>query len=77
MLTANVYEAKAKLSELINLALAGKDVYIAKAGKPKVKLVPVVNTQKKRVPGAWKGKVKISKDFDKLPPYLEKAFGME
>lgn len=30
-----------------------------------------------RKPGSWKGKVKISKDFDKLPKEIEVAFGIE
>jgi prevent-host-death family protein len=37
----NLAEAKAKLSELIDLALQGGDVVIARAGKPVVRLVPV------------------------------------
>lgn len=38
----NVAEAKAKLSELLDAALSGDDVVIARAGKPVVTLVPVV-----------------------------------
>ncbi len=37
----NLYQAKAKLSGLVNAALAGEEVYICKAGKPAVRLVPV------------------------------------
>lgn len=33
--------AKARLSALVNAALAGEEVYISKAGKPVVRLVPV------------------------------------
>lgn len=37
----NVAEAKARLSALIDAALAGDDVVIARDGRPAVKLVPV------------------------------------
>jgi len=37
----NIAEAKAKLSELIDRALAGEEIVIARAGKPLVQLTPV------------------------------------
>lgn len=39
--TANIHEAKTTLSKLIERALAGEEVIIAKAGKPLVELRPV------------------------------------
>jgi len=50
----NVAEAKAKLSELLDRALAGEEIVIARAGRPLVRLVPV-DELKPRVPGAWRG----------------------
>ena len=41
MTIANVHEAKTQLSKLIDAALRGEEVIIAKAGKPAVRLVPV------------------------------------
>lgn len=41
MVTANVAEAKAHLSQLLDAALAGEEVILARAGKPLVRLVPV------------------------------------
>lgn len=38
----NILEAKNRLSELVRAARAGKDVVIAKNGRPMVRLVPVV-----------------------------------
>jgi prevent-host-death family protein len=38
--TVNLYEAKTNLSELVDRAAAGEEIVIAKAGKPKAKLVP-------------------------------------
>lgn len=37
----NISDAKAKLSELVNAAIAGEEVVIDRAGKPAVRLVPV------------------------------------
>ncbi len=67
MIISNVYEAKAKLSNLINQALSGKQVFISKSGEPKIQLVPIDTSISERQPGLWKGKVKIHEDFDKLP----------
>ncbi len=50
----NIAEAKAKLSELIDRALTGEEIVVARAGKPLVRLVPV-NRPAKRKPGAWRG----------------------
>jgi len=58
----NMHEAKTELSRLVERALAGEDVVIARAGVPVVRLVPVV--QGKRVLGAWKGRVTMADDFD-------------
>ena len=37
----NIAEAKAKLSELLDRALAGEEIIIARAGKPLARLAPV------------------------------------
>lgn len=50
----NVAEAKAKLSELLDRALAGEEIVIARAGKPLARLLPVEQL-KLRKPGAWRG----------------------
>ena len=39
--TVNLYEAKTHLSKLIDEASAGSEITIAKAGKPKARLVPL------------------------------------
>ncbi len=49
----NVAEAKAKLSELLDRALAGEEIVIARAGKPLARLVPVNNMAPRRK-GAWR-----------------------
>lgn len=51
----NVHEAKTHLSKLLDRALAGEDVIIAKAGKPMVRLVRIEAYREpvKRKPGGW------------------------
>jgi prevent-host-death family protein len=59
----NMHEAKTDLSKLVERALAGEDVVIARAGVPVVRLVPVARTGR-RVLGQWRGKVQMADDFD-------------
>lgn len=63
----NIHEAKSKLSQLAEKAWAGDKVVIAKAGKPYLDLIPHKATSQQRKPGRYKGKIKISKDFDQTP----------
>jgi prevent-host-death family protein len=41
MPTSNIHDAKTNLSKLIEAALRGEDVVIAKAGKPVVRLIAI------------------------------------
>jgi prevent-host-death family protein len=77
MQIANISEAKAQLSALIEKVMAGEEVIIGKAGKPVARLVKYENNLIARQPGALKGKIKISDDFDELPEDIRKAFGMD
>ncbi len=74
MLTANIYEAKTKFSQLIEAVLQGKEVVIAKAGKPVAKLVPYKEELKPRKFGLLKGKIWISPDFDDEDEEINKLF---
>ena len=76
MVMANISEAKAQLSALIEKVLAGQEVIIGKAGKPVAKLVRYESTDRPRKPGALKGKITIADDFDTLPEDIADAFGM-
>ena len=72
----NLYEAKTKLSRLVDLAAAGEEIVIAKAGRPMARLVPLEGPVRRRQPGGWEGRVVISDDFDApLPPELAAGFG--
>jgi len=71
----NVYEAKTKLSQLLDEAVGGEDIIIARAGRPLVRLVPVEQMRTPRKPGGWQGKVWMSDDFDEpLPDDIQAAF---
>ena len=60
----NMHEAKTTLSRLVERALAGEEIVIARNGTPLVRLVPVVKTAEPRVPGRLKGQIWISPDFE-------------
>jgi prevent-host-death family protein len=62
-MTLNLYEAKTRLSALVEQAAAGEEIIIAKNGKPMAKLVPIRN-RPLRKPGRFKGKIWMSDDFD-------------
>jgi prevent-host-death family protein len=72
--TINLYEAKTRLSSLVDQAAAGAEIVIAKNGKPLAKLVPFRDSTRRR-PGRAKGKVWIAADFDApLPDDVVEAF---
>jgi prevent-host-death family protein len=60
----NMHQAKTTLSRLVERAIAGEDVIIARNGKPLVRLVPVPVHHEPRVPGRSKGRIWISPDFE-------------
>jgi prevent-host-death family protein len=75
MATINMHEAKTNLSRLVERAISGEEVIIARHGKPVAKLVPYVEELQPRVPGSMAGMVEVPDDFDDpLPPDLLAAF---
>lgn len=65
----NVHAAKTHLSRLLEEALLGEEIVIARDGVPLVRLVPVDAAPARRTPGHWRGKVTVAPDFDApLPP---------
>lgn len=71
--TLSLHEVKTRLSQLVDEAAAGEEIIIAKAGKPRARLVPLRPTVRR--PGAWEGRIWIADDFDDpLPPELLAAF---
>ena len=63
----NVAEAKSRFSELVQKAMVGEEVIIAKDNKPVVKLVPFMAPGKARKPGSVKGQIWLAPDFDATP----------
>jgi prevent-host-death family protein len=75
MRIVNIHEAKTHLSRLLEQAVAGEEILIARAGKPIARLIPYRAAEKPRQPGLWQGQVVIGKDFDSLPDAMATAFG--
>jgi prevent-host-death family protein len=74
----NLYEAKTRLSQLVERAAAGEEIIIAKDGIPRARLVRLQTKLPLRRPGAGRGRVWIADDFDApLPAELSAAFGVE
>ena len=71
----NIYEAKTRLSELVERAASGEEIIIAKAGKPRARLVPMPAANGPRKPGGWGEGVWVADDFDApLPADILSAF---
>jgi len=63
----NTHQAKTQLSQLIERAMAGERIVIAKAGKPKVLLSPIPSSEPRR-PGRFAGQIHIHPSFfDPMP----------
>jgi prevent-host-death family protein len=67
----NVAEAKARFSELVQKAVSGEEVVIAKDNRPLLRLVPLAVTGGRRKPGSAKGKISMAPDFDRTPEDFE------
>jgi prevent-host-death family protein len=76
MKQVNVYEAKTRLSALLDEVSKGASFVIAKSGKPVALLSPIEprKRRKSRI-GFMKGKIKFAPDFDApLPDDVLKLF---
>jgi prevent-host-death family protein len=71
----NIYQAKTHLSRLIDRVAQGEEIVIAKAGRPKAKLVPFRESAAPREPANLLGLSFVADDFDDpLPPEIQSAF---
>lgn len=68
MLTVNIHDAKTQLSRLVEQAARGEAFIIAKAGKPKVKVVPLgeAETETAQRIGFMVGEFSVPDDFDSM-----------
>jgi prevent-host-death family protein len=65
MKQVNIAEAKAQLSDLVQRAVAGEEIIIARDNKPLVKLVNVAaSAGRPRTPGSARGSVWMAEDYD-------------
>jgi prevent-host-death family protein len=70
----NVHAAKTHLSRLLEEVEAGEEIVLARSGRPVARLVPFKPAREPRVPGAWRGRVRLAPDFDTTPESLIAAF---
>lgn len=74
MLLTNMNEAKTHLSSLIEKALNGEEVVIAKAWKPLVELVPFAVDKEQIKFGLLKGKIRVPDDFNNFDDQVADMF---
>ena len=68
----NMHEAKTRLSQLVEQAELGEEIVIARAGEPVARLV-ALRGGKRRALGRWRGRVRMSDDFDAPLPADEQG----
>ncbi len=64
MKVVNIHQAKTHLSKLIQEAIEGEEIVIARGNQPVVRLVLVESARQSRTSGWAKGMVRVSEDFD-------------
>jgi prevent-host-death family protein len=79
MEAVNIAEAKAKLSQLVDLAERGEEVVLARHGRPVAKIVRLGEHAAERYPnrgfGIDRGRFVVPDDFDDpLPPEIMRHF---
>lgn len=73
--TVNLYDAKTRLSELVERAAQGEEIIIAKSGRPLARLVAFTRRTAPRPLGLLAGQIEVGADFDApLPADMELAF---
>lgn len=64
----NIADAKTHFSELVQKAMLGEEVIIAKDNKPLLRLAPLTPPARPRQPGSAKGRIlHMAEDFDATP----------
>lgn len=64
MKIVNIHEAKTHLSRLIQEAIDGEEIIIARGNQPIVRLVLVASAKRDRSTGWASGQVRMADDFD-------------
>ena len=60
----NMHEAKTHFSKLVERALAGEQIVIARHGEPVLTLTPLKTEPASRIPGLSVGRGRIASTFD-------------
>ena len=60
----NIHEAKTHLSKIVDEVAGGREVIIAKAGKPMARLAPLTSAKRPKKLGLLRGKLKVPDDFN-------------
>lgn len=75
MILVNIHEAKTQFSHLVEQALLGKKVVIAKRNKPLIELKPLQEKRGKRKLGQYKHTIELPDSFfEQLPDDILEAF---
>lgn len=83
MKTVNMHAAKTHLSRLVDEAMNGEEIIIARAGRPVARLVRLENAleeaaeRRRRSLGSWKGQFEVPDDFNDLPDDIARAFDID
>lgn len=64
MIYIDIYDAKRRLSKLVDAVTHGQQFIIMDSGRPIARLLPIEKDKAHRIPGSMKGKIKIADDFD-------------
>ena len=68
MRNVNIHEAKTHFSKLVETAMQGEEIIIARAGKPAARLGPLRGGARVISFGLMQGEVEIAEDFDATLP---------
>ena len=76
METVNIYDAKTRLSQLVDKAAGGEDVVVSRNGKPLARITRLEASKRSIKFGLLRGKLTIPADFD-APLPAEVVAGFE
>jgi prevent-host-death family protein len=65
--TVNIHQAKTHLSRLLEQAQAGRQVLIAKSGRPVARLMPLADAPRPKKLGLLKGRLRVPEGFNAAP----------
>ena len=64
----NIYDAKTRLSQLVDKAASGEDVVVSRNGKPLVRITRLESAKRRITFGVLKGRLTVPADFDSPVP---------